>query len=462
MSLSSALRPLICVRPLRAMACALPLFFAACGGGGYEPPPTLGCSVADQKTWLREYMNDAYFWYRTAPNPEPQAGQSVAEYFDALLFNGDRDYPAPGTFPADRWSYSQSTEEFNSFFEDGEALGYGVSVAGIEVEDRPDLPLMVRYVAPRSPAAAAGMLRGDQVISLNGVPASELIADNDFSLLTPLAAGDSLRIELFDGASNRTVTLTAAVYGLTPVAGTTVVSTPGGRKLGYVFVNNMIDQAKSPLDDAFEQFRDEGVQDLVIDMRYNGGGLVSLASRLASQVAGDRADGETFAKLLYNDRLARDNNQTFDFEGPRNALGLNRVFVLAGPRTCSASELVVNGLRPFVDVVLIGDATCGKPVGFLPQDDGCDTTYSAVNFESVNARDEGRYFEGLNPTCSAADDVSRPIGALDDILLVTAAAYADNGVCPATGAVREQPLAAPKPKSKRRLEPGERHDMIPR
>ena len=114
--------------------------------------------------------------------------------------------------------------------------------------------------------------------------------------------------------------------------------------------------------------------------------------------------------------------------------------MLAGPRTCSASEQVVNGLRGVgVDVVAIGDTTCGKPVGFLPQCDACGTTYSVVNFESVNARNEGRYFDGFAATCAVAEDFSVPIGATNDSLLVAAAHHADNGACPAGTAAREQP-----------------------
>jgi hypothetical protein len=147
-----------------------------------------------------------------------------------------------------------------------------------------------------------------------------------------------------------------------------------------------------------------------------------------------------------------------------------RVFVLAGPRTCSASEQVINGLRGIgIDVIAIGDTSCGKPVGFLPASDGCGTTYSVVNFESVNARFEGRYFDGFAATCPVAEDVSRPLGAPDEPLLAAARQFADSGSCPATGLSREQPQSQPQSQRQprravveRRLEPGDSRGMIAR
>jgi hypothetical protein len=120
-----------------------------------------------------------------------------------------------------------------------------------------------------------------------------------------------------------------------------------------------------------------------------------------------------------------------------------------GERTCSASEQVINGLRGTgVNVVAVGDITCGKPVGFLPRDDGWGTTYSVVNFEGVNALSQGRYFDGLAPTCSVGEDFSLPIGDLSDPLLVAAAHHADNGACP-VAAARESAQSRPAATRKR-------------
>jgi carboxyl-terminal processing protease len=449
-------RPTFRRRPLVAALAAAALLAACGGGGGDGGGGPQACSVTDQQLWLRDYFNATYFWYALSPQPNPASFADVPSYFDALLFTGN------ATFPADRYSGYESTESFNRFFGDGQTLGFGVAVNGVETVANPARTLRIRYVEPQSPAAAAGLVRGDTVVSLNGQPAADVVAVDDFSALTADQVGDQLTIVVRNAAGvQRSVTLSATIFALTPVQGASVVTSSGGRKLGYVFVNNMISQALNPIDAAFTQFKAAGVQDLVLDLRYNGGGLVSTAGTLASYAAGASAAGEPFAKLLYNDKQASTNNQTFRFANLAQSLNASRVYVLAGPRTCSASEQLINGLRGVgIDVVAIGDTTCGKPVGFLP-DAYCGTTYSIVNFESVNARNEGRYFDGFQATCTVADDLDHALGSPSEGLLVAAASHADSGVCPAGTGIRERPFSLRKAGAKT-TEPGERSGMLGR
>jgi carboxyl-terminal processing protease len=438
--------PNTATRSLRHLALALPVFMAACGGGGDGSPGAGSCSVADEQSFLSSYFDDNYFWYRLSPKPSPDGFSTTAAYFDALLYRGGDAIPNGGgaTWPSDRYSGFQSTESFNRFFGDGQTLGYGLAVAGLEVTGQPNAPLYVRYLEPTGPASQAGIQRGEQIVSLNGRTSAELIAaDNskgDFSVLTPNAAGDPLEVVVRNGGADRTVRLTASTFNLTPVQNGQVVQSQNGQRLGYVFIKDMISQVGSPLGSVMTNFRNQGIQQLVLDLRYNGGGLVSMGATVASYGAGNRGSGQVYTTLLYNDKQSN-SNQSFTFSNPGAWAGFSKVYVLAGERTCSASEQVVNGLRGVgVDAVLIGDVTCGKPVGFLPRDSGCGTTYSIVNFEGVNARNEGRYFNGLTPTCAVAEDFSRQIGALDDPLLVAAAHYVDNAACPVS-LTRESPSA---------------------
>lgn len=473
------------VRALSALVCATSVLVAGCGGGGggggdaapapaptpapspgefpySSAAPTGSCAASGQNAWLQSYMKDNYFWYASAPDPAPGSG-SVDSYLRSRLYTGtDPAFPA-----ADRWSFYETTESFNRFYGAGQTLGYGVSVAGSEVSGQPNQPLYVRYVAPGSPAATAGVVRGDEVVSINGHTAAEYITVGDFGVLAPANSGDQVTLVLRSGGSDRTVSLTSAVYALTPVAGTRVTTTPGGRKLGYVFINNMIQPADDAIKAAFAELKAGGAQDVVIDLRYNGGGLVSTASVVGSLVAGDPVGTQTppvpFAKLLYNDRKSNQ-NLIYNFGSLDAGLGLQRVYVLAGARTCSASEQVINGLRGAgINVISIGSTTCGKPVGSRPEPGRCGVgsselsglTFNVINFESTNAQNQGRYFDGFQATCQVAENFSKPIGAADDPLLVAAMNHVDTGACPAGTSRSEQPQSTSAPAAGRLLVDGD-------
>jgi carboxyl-terminal processing protease len=412
----------------RLAALCLPVATAAallvaCGGSGDDGhgPEITGsslCDVPSQKNWLRAHMADRYYWSGLSPNPDPQGYATVDDYFQSLLFTGD------GTVPADRWSYIEGAAQFNQFFGAGRTVGYGVSVNGLELQ----LPLKVRFVEARSPAATAGLVRGDTLVSANGRSAADLVAANDFAAFAASRAGDVLTLVIDRGGVQQTVSVTSAVFDLTPVTAPTVFNLPGGRKAGYLVMKDFIGQAETPLADALASFRAQNASELILDLRYNGGGLISTSTRLASLVTGDAHDGEAFVRLRYNPRRPRA-DFTYSLASIPNAARFTRVVVLTGPRTCSASELVVNGLKPYVDVVTVGGTTCGKPVGFTPVN-SCGNVFSAVNFESVNAAGQGGYYAGIAPTCTVADDFERPLGNAGETLTAAALSYLENGQCP--------------------------------
>lgn len=449
-SLSQVKRSL--ARTVSGLALAL---LASCGG--YDDNQS--CDVVSRQSGLHDYFFDWYFWYALSPFPLPGTQPTIDAYFNSLLYTG-----TDPTFPADRWSFHQSTSSFVQFYGNAQTLGYGLAVAGLEVTTptpQPTAPLWVRYVEPLSPAATAGVVRGDRVVSVNGRLASDMIAANDFSVLTPTATGETIQVVLDNGTGQRGVDIVASVFRVTTVPTATVVTSPGGRKMGYLVVKDMLDQAANPLASAFASFTSQGVDELVIDLRYNGGGFVSIGRLLASYVNPGLTAGRTYAGLRFSDKRSNQNT-TYLFRTPINALALTRVYVLQGPRTCSVAEQVVNALRPFVNVVQIGDTSCGKPVGFQPVDDGCGETYSVVNFETVNANNEGRYFDGLDAQCVVAEDFSKALGALDEPLLDTARNHADGAACPVVAAsARQRPLGT-RPLQQRLGLEGERPAMIPR
>jgi len=252
--------------------------------------------------------------------------------------------------------------------------------------------------------------------------------------------------------------VTAATYSLTPVTGVSVLSLPGGAKAGYLSLKDFIPGAEAPLKSAFANFASQGASELILDLRYNGGGRISTSTLLASLVAGVTRNGLDFALLNFNSRHQAD-NYAFKLGGVSN-LGYSRVVVLTGSRTCSASELIVNGLKPYVNVVTLGNTTCGKPVGFSPRDN-CGSTYSAVNFESLNANGQGRYYDGISATCAAADDFSGVLGEASEKLTAAALGYLQTGSCPVAVAPGPQSRALGLPRATNRptTEPGERQGM---
>ena len=423
---------------------------AGCGGGGGSSGTSASaqCDVDSQKSWLRDYMLDAYFWSGASPNPEPAAFDSVQTYFEALRFGGS------GAVPADRWSYITSSAGFSQFFGEGKTLGYGLFVNGLELQ----LPLKVRFIEEKSPAAAQGLVRGDVILAINGRMATDIVAANDFSVLNPAKEGDTIVVQIAAGAGSRSVTLAATAYTLTPVPAPRVLTLANGSKAGYVLMKDFISQAEAPLAAAFAGFRAAGATELILDLRYNGGGLISTSKLLASLVAGSAHNGKLFTSLSHSAKQsARNSSYSFSATEP----GFTRVVVLTGERTCSASELVVNGLKPYVQVVTVGAQSCGKPFGFNPTA-SCGSTFSAVNFEALNALGEGRYYDGIVTTCAVDEDFNGALGDPAEKLTAAAASYLQSGVCPPVAAAaqeRARALSVARRARGSQPEPGERRGM---
>jgi hypothetical protein len=399
------------------------------GGDGGGTPGSSSCDVASQNSWLRAYMKDRYFWSAVSPSPDPSGFASVSDYFGALLYPGD------AVIPADRWSYITDSASYNRFFGEGMTLGYGVFVNGIEAT----LPLKMRYVEPLSPAAAAGLKRGDEIVSLNGRSAAEVVTAVDFAVLSPTTQGEVLTLEVRQAGVTRTVALSAATYALVPVPVSTLFTLPSGSKAGYLLIKDFVTQAEAPLASALANLRQQGATELIVDLRYNGGGRISTANVLASLIAGATHNGKVFTQLRYNAQRQASNAEFRLANGSGDAF--SRVVVLTGPRTCSASEMLVNGLKPYVNVVTIGATTCGKPFGFNPVE-SCGSTFSAVNFETVNALGEGGYVDGIAANCSAGDDFSGELGESTEKLAAAAQSYLGSGVCPAVSGERTSGFAA--------------------
>jgi carboxyl-terminal processing protease len=410
-------------------------------------------SALEEKHWLRSWTNELYLWYAEVPDRNPALTAGVLDYFDLLLS------PA-----RDRFHFAIDTEEFEAQSQSGISVAYGVT--WVVVEPAPPRRIVVAFVEPGSPATApsVNLVRGAEVLRIDGVDAvnngTQAGVDILIAGLAPSAQGETHSFTIRDpSGTTRDITMQAARVTSNPVPLVRTLSTPTGT-VGYLLFNDHIATAEARLVDAVNTLKAGNIQDLVLDIRYNGGGFLDIASELAYMIGGTPTAGRVFERIVFNDKHPTTNpvtkvplaptlfaTTTQDFSLPPGqplpTLQLQRVFVLTGPDTCSASEAIMNGLRGVgVEVIQIGSTTCGKPYGFYPADN-CGTTYFSIQFKGVNEQGFGEYADGFAPAntiggvsarlpgCSVGDDFSAALGdALED-RFATALAYRAGQGCPA-------------------------------
>ena len=407
-----------------------------------RPYPDKQGTYADEKKWLRAWIDETYLWYNEIPSSIRTTDYGTPQaLFKALRTPA---LTASGK-PRDQFHFIYDTPTWQALTTSGIEAGYGFEAAILK--STPPRDVRVAYTEPNTPAAAAGISRGARILFVDGVDV--VTSDNVDGLnaaLFPSAARQthSFRIQDLDGTV-RTLSLTSAQITKTPVQNVKTVPTATG-KVGYFLFNDHIATSEQMLINAVNQLKAEGVQDLVLDIRYNGGGTLAIASELAYMIAGATAtNGKVFERLVFNDKNPFDltaaqastgfQATSLGLSGPAGQtlpqLGLSRVTVLTGLGTCSASESIINGLRGVgVQVNIIGATTCGKPYGFLPTDN-CGTTYFAIQFKGVNDKGEGDYSDGIAATCTVADDFNRQLGDPAEGRLAAALSYRATGQCPA-------------------------------
>ncbi|MGH8282965.1 MAG: S41 family peptidase [Gammaproteobacteria bacterium] len=410
------------------LVCTLLLLLSACGGSGtvsQTQSNTGNCTVTGQNQQILAIMQSWYYWNQYLPtNINPADYSDTTSFLDALLYK-----------PLDRFSYITSQAANQAFYGAGQYVGIGISE---EVVNGNQLQLTDVY--PDSPAAGAGFERGGYILSIGGTPVATLIANNQLNAaLGPANVGVAVTLEYQPpSGSTQTVTLTKAVVTQPNVS---LVQTfdAGGRTVGYFFFQNFITPSTDELQQAFAQLQSEGVNELVIDERYNGGGLLSVAQFLGSLIVGNGDAGQTFATLNFNNQHT-DQDQTLAFQSVSNALNLNRVVIITTNATASASELLINALKPYIDVVTVGSTTFGKPVGENGFD-FCSNVLYPMTFKMTNAAGYGDYFSGFAPTCPAVDDLNQPLGSSSEASLSTALYYIANGNCGPNATVAERAIA---------------------
>ena len=417
------------------------LLLAACGGGGGGGggggPITGACSVASEKDAIFSVMRDWYFF--NDPDFPGQTnkynGIDLNDYATAQdLLDFLRYTPLDTSF-----SFITTVEADNQLLGEGEFIGFGFSSKFAEGSND---DLRFTQVFEGSPAAQAGFQRGFRILELDGQTIAELnqAGGVDFG---PSEEGFTINflVEDFNGGQF-SVDVSKARVTIDPVPPVpSRILDVNGRPVGYLNLRTFISTANAKLDSVFSEFVQANVQDLVVDVRYNTGGLVDVADRLGDLLGGDIATGQVFSETRYNDDRAS-NNSTELFQPLAQSLPLLQQLVfITTARSASASELMINSMSPHTTVAVVGAPTFGKPVGQSAFDFCSDTKrFRPATFEIVNSLGEGRYFDGIPVDCAAEDDLEAAQGDPNEASLAAALTRIDTGACPPLPATVAQKL----------------------
>lgn len=383
--------------------------------------PTQDTATKEANEWVYENMETWYYWNDKLPG-SPNYALPVPDFFNSLLYTFDASLRPDG----DRFSWiEESAEELKAALS-GETKTTGMEFRVVRyTATSNDLYGVVLYVMDGSPAAKVGMKRGDIFTRVNG---QKLTVGNYIDLLY----SDSPKTFTMGGLdaggqvleTNVQRETNPIVFQENPVHKDTLLVL-GSKRVGYLVYNQFIPglngsgakEFDRQLERAFERFRTQNINELVIDFRYNGGGYISSATELASLIGSSITDKDVFYRKEYNKTITPQIEKQFgksfffeNFKAKSQSVGrqINRVFILTSSRTASASELVINGLQPFMEVVVIGQRTAGKNVGSITISDdkkrfkwGLQPIVSK-SFNSLNRSD---YTSGFTPRVTVAEGV---------------------------------------------------------
>ena len=398
-----------------------------------QAPPS-NCSVTSQNLWVRDQLNSYYYWYQFLPsNTNPATFSSPEAYLNAVRYR-----PIDNTY-----SYITSAAASDAFYSDSQFIGFGFSTQTTETEMR------ILQVFDDSPALEAGLERGDRIVEVDGHSVAEMVGAGTIGgAFGASEIGVSSNVVFVKPSGERRQALFVKRLVTIPTVSLTRLVEVDGRKVGYLFFRNFVRPSEAALDEAFAALRDAGATELILDLRYNGGGLVDIAVHLASLIGGTRTNGQVLLQYVHSNKNPS-LNKTVRFTDPGAALNLTRLVVITTRSSASASELVINTLRPYIPVAVIGDTTYGKPVGQYGFT-FCDKVLAPVSFAIKNVNNEGDYFDGIAPTCVAPDDIAHQLGDAEEASFAEALTYIRTGAC--------SPEAASPARAQRAEAPGVRLD----
>lgn len=409
------------------------------GGGGSTPTPTGTCSLSSRQSWAAQQLNEWYLFPETLPtNLSATPYATVQDYIDALTAtaraqNKDRYF-----------TYITSIAEENAYYNSGSNAGFGFRLTF----DSSTRQLFIAESFENTPALSAGIDRGTEILAIGSTTGSlrsvsDIVAAEGTAGLNAALDGNTRAFRFRPaGGSEQVATITKADYTLTPVSaryGARVID-DGGKKVGYVNLRTFINTAEAPLRAAFADFRAQGVTEVIIDLRYNGGGLVSIATLINNLLARDKTTSQVANYTTFRASKSVNNETTF-FSPQPESIAPTRIAFIGTSGSASASELVMNTFIPYLGnrAALVGTNTYGKPVGQIAIDRStCDDRLRVVAFATENSARQGAYFNGLagfmGATCQASDDISRPLGDPQEASIRAALNFLGGRACTPIGA----------------------------
>ncbi|MDH6343894.1 carboxyl-terminal processing protease [Parabacteroides sp. PFB2-12] len=434
-------------------AICLSLFaFAACSDGEDTPDPNPGPTEKTTNDWIYETMLENYLWYDEIEKKGKEGynfNLEPDEFFESLLSKKDGLWQGTGGYNF-YFSYIEKKRTKSKSISDLDPT-YGFDYIVYSVTDNSGKYLgydwaRILYVLPNSPASEAGIKRGDFILGFDG-------KDNNLTDYTLLEEGNGATFTIGGLKwSEQTKAYQIAITGTTAISKARLTANNplfldsvyhiNGNKIGYLVYNHFSSGPEDSNDGSYDKemktiftnFKAEGVNEFVLDLRYNGGGLVSCARTLASCLApaNDLTSGKTFCKMMHNSKKSKeDYTYPFDKSLTSSNLDLKRVYVLTGRWTASSSEAVINALKPFMEVVLIGSQTIGKAVGSVTygeKEDKYDWLMHPIILRICNANDDANYSQvGFKPDI-AKEEIKPPfilyydLGDTNEALLATALA----------------------------------------
>jgi len=380
--------------------------------------------LAAKKQWVRSKLDEMYLWNDEIAEVDAGAYDTPEAYYEALLVRT----PTASGRPKDNWSYAIPLASLQR-----DTFWHGVRWSSFAATD-----VQAWYVRPGTPASDAGVLRGDRIVAIGGVPIEQLTPNALSDALYPAVANQDIALTLTgSSAGTRTVTMTDVPFDDPGVLLDTVIDRPGGR-VGYLAYTSELGNDIADWQASVNRFLDAGVSDLVVDIRYHPGGFAQDVAAVGSLIGGEPLDGKVFSYFAPNPRSQQalvaaglPAQQAVLFVPQPHPLELHRVYFLTTAATCSAAEMLINGMSPWLDVWQVGATTCGKPYGF-DEETNCGTTYFLVGWKDSNALHQGDFTDGLVPRCAAEDDLSHALGDPAEGLLAAALAARETGQCPPT------------------------------